>query len=426
MRKTFLSIMAAVLTAITLITILPYTSGKVEAATTYKYTSQGGGVPFVGSYLGNHVEYDNRYQYYYPENYSGSDLDVYFMFTGRSKFSSITEIENEDNTKTEEYLSKWVNNYGIKPFVLIVIKVHECCADGAIGKMNEYDYYHYVAEGPFEQLVGLVKNGHFSKAGARSNLYISGYSMGASAALFTATIHGSTYNFQGVGAFSPSMHFLSSNCNTAFYYNGWQNIPYPDLKYWFYSYGSLEDTPFKEHAEQYYQDICLTKSGVNATLSKIEYYDPTNKNDQHNWRLFRRELFTFIYSVNHDYKCPDINTINSANDINALVWSESTNEGDNYWTNHAIQEGNKVPENISEVQESYANTPTPEIYIVHYYVNGTEVCEARVQEGCPIPKYPSGLSGEYIWYYSKDTKAKQVDHSKGVYKDYNVNGTKIK
>ena len=428
MKKGILSLVAAIMTAITLITIIPFASSDVEAAT-YKYVHKDAGVVFEGSYLGNPVCYDNRYRYYYPENYSGQDLDVVFMFTGRGKIKSIDDIEKADNVDTDEYLSRWVNNYGIKPFVLIVIKVYECCNDGEVGLMNEWDYYHYVMEGPFEQLIGLVKNGKFSGtgAGSGSNFYVTGYSMGASSALLAGTVLDGKYNFKGIGAFSPSAHFLSSNCTTAYYSNGWQNVPYPDLDYWYYSYGSAEDTPFEEHAKEYYQDICLTKSGVNAKLVKTDYWDPTDFNEQHNWRLFRRELFSFLYSVNHDYKLPSTQTVDSANDLNALVWNEPTGE-EGYWgiVDDQGSNGGSGDGNIAEIEEAKSKAPATKYYKVDYYVDGSLVYTARIEENHPILKNPAGMPEKYkniTWYYSKDTQAKQVNYNKGITKDYSVNGT---
>ena len=425
MRKTFLSIMAAVLTAITLITIIPFTTGKVEAATTYK--ERNGSTPFEGSYFGNPVEYDIKFRYYYPENYNGSDADVVFLFHGQSKIDSIDKIEKADNEITEDYLSRWVNNYGVRPFVLIIPKIEEICNDGKENSMNEWDYRHFVEEGPLEQLISNVKRGDFVKAGANSNIYITGYSMGGSCSLYAATQLGAKYNFKGVGAFSPSFHFMSDYCESSFYYRGWGTVAYPNIDFWYFGYNSHESNVFKDNACRYYNDFCESFSDGRAKLNEFNYVDPTCFNDHHNWRLFRRELFTFLYCISHDYKSPDENTINSANDLNALIWVKSE-ESNDVWLNSDVEEwaSQQGNETIADIQEAKSKQPVPKYYTVHYYVDGTEVCSALVQENCPIPKYPCGLSGEYIWYYGKDTKARQVDYTKGVTKDYNVNGTKIK
>lgn len=435
MRKNLFRFMTAILAAITFIAIIPIASCNSNATTTYTYKRRQGGLYFEGSYFGNHVEYSNKYVYYYPENYSGNDADVLFLIHGMGGPDRI------EDPNMEQYLSNWVNNYAIRPVVVICPKILQICDDGKPKDMNIFDYKHFVLEGPMTQLLDAVKSGRFSKASSSSNLYLTGYSMGATCALYASTVLDGRYQFKGIGAFSPSVHFFGSNDHD-YYYRVNSSIPYrSNTDCYFFSYGTNESSEYRNNATSYYQDVHFKVPGVRNVLKGVDFYnevlapdqEPNEEPKQHQWSLFRKEVFAFLYYVNHNYNESLLinERILASDNLTGYVWPEPTESNSEYW-GPAIPEdnGNSGSQTIADVQQGNAQKPLPKYYTVSYYVNKTLVCTALVQENCPIPKYPSKMPAkyqkDYVWYYGVDAHARQVVYTNGVTRDTNVNGVKIK
>ena len=431
MKNTIISIMASIMTAIILVTIIPIASSSVNASTYYNYSSFTGGFYCEATIDEQLREYNSKYVCYYPENYNGNDLDVVFLIHGWSKADKII------NCGMENYLNYWVNECGIKPFVLIVPKVTQLYDDNDPDNkhVSEKDFKNFVDNGDLDQHINAIKKGNIRKAGSSSKIYISGYSMGGSCTLYAVTesIKNGSCPYTAAGIFSPSTHFMSSNDPTSYHYKGWGTVDFPKLDCYYFSYGNNEDDKYIEDARFYENEVRNFSHGSTTALQCVEFYDDSsveNEEKQHNWNLFRKEFLGFLFYINNNHQCANNGDILAADNF---MYGWGTSEEPQDWVNIDVEQGSeesswKQPENIAEVQQDLAKQDVA-VYIVTYYVNGNEVYKARVDEGCPIPKNPNGMPDKYkgyVWYYSKDTQAKQVDHGKGVYKDYNVNGVKVK
>ena len=276
MRKTFLSIMAAIMTAVILFTVIPIASNNVEAAGV-RYKRGTYGVP--------DDNYKNRGTVFFPEGSTNGSCRALIYIHGASGDEELLK-------DFESYLNKF---YGCFPeceqYVIIVPHLVKY----GNGKYSETDFMEFINGGHLDKLYSSILNHTFRQVDTSKSVMIAGHSMGGSAALAAASKY--WWRFDTVGALSPSMHFCNDFATNVFYRTS--DIPniglsnYSSSTY-FISYGKNEDSQFWANADRYFD---IVERQAPNSLSVL--YEWNLGGYAHGWPLFQRELFSFMYFVNH-------------------------------------------------------------------------------------------------------------------------------
>ncbi len=248
----------------------------------------------VGAAEENRATYNGFKKYslkYGNETYSGYALvpeeegqyPVHVIYCGTGGLQRWTTY------KFDKRYQKWVNNGYVKPAIIIM--------PGVARNGQKYDAG--VAGWEFELTVryqlgtlkeALLKTDFSSKIDASKDISISGYSMGGAAALLTGSLYPNLYPH--IGAFSASHTYYSSSDNTAWVRNKKEVVFSKSSRARrLLSYSKGEGDLCKNSAKLY--DSVTRQNGYS-----FKHY--ITKGYGHNVDLFYRQIFNYLYYLDHN------------------------------------------------------------------------------------------------------------------------------
>lgn len=188
-------------------------------------------------------------------------------------------------------MNKWISLGYIEPMVVFIPNIRQIKdVQWGIPDFGEFN-----SDGHCKALADQIMSGKISsKVDTKARLSISGYSMGGSVALHAGVIDPET--FVNVGAFSPSWCFYAADQG---YIKEQGKIVFstePDA-HLFLGYGAGEPSDFKSNADRY-RDIVKANKKNNTDLFKC-YTVPADCGG-HQWAVFKREFFCFLYFLRYD------------------------------------------------------------------------------------------------------------------------------
>jgi len=284
MNKTVVRFVSLVMTAVMVVLMIPVIKGNdVNAATAKAYT--GGLKPYTIT------ETYNEGWYIEPDA-PGKYPAVIFVH-GSGGPGPITK-------NIVSCMNKWVSLGYIDPMVVIIPNIQQL-------KDTQWgipDFGEFNSKGYCKALADKIMSGKLSsKVDKKAPLSISGYSMGGSVALHAGVINPET--FTNVGAFSPSWCFYAADQG---YIKDSKQIIFSTDKdaHLFIGYGEGEknesgSNDFKSNANRY-RDIIKANKVNNTDLFKT--YSVPEEIGGHQWKVFKREFFTFLYFLKYDIVAP--------------------------------------------------------------------------------------------------------------------------
>ena len=278
----------------------------VYAASSYTYTNM------VRKSIPLDEENGKTLDYYLVEPTSKGKYDVVILFSGLYGAGNL-----ESNFLY--HASKWMATRKIKPVVFVIPILEE---------FGNHKYFrNFVDEkingkARIEYLFDMIRDGSISsKANSKTNITVTGYSMGACAALYAGILYKDIV--KNVGALSPSYRTYNGT------ENGWITDP--------------EKLVFSDAPDSHlFMCASMVEKGVSSYTMyqnmqlylenfKTPFVTKTYSTGKHEMKLFQEEIFTFLYYVQHN-ELPNSSVIKAMNKTK-LKRSFITVNGKKYYLN---------------------------------------------------------------------------------------------
>ena len=211
-------------------------------------------------------------------------------------------------------MNKWVELGLIEPMVVIIPEI-----DKIIDKdWGETDFGDFVREGRMETILNMIKNNdanapYAAKVDQSRKYSVAGYSMGGALALYVGVYYKDL--FPNVCGGSPAYPFCSPGAGKKTYVTKESDVQFSSesCAHLVMGYGLKSDEDLHKGLAEKYLGMYNKYKGSNPNEFKMynEY------NGGHTWDTFKREIFYFLYYVNHDV-VPDAETIEQACGTNGL------------------------------------------------------------------------------------------------------------
>ena len=277
--KRFMSLIVTLVMAFTLLSMsmVSMTAGAADAKTysrIKKYSVDYGGQTYKGYIL-------------IPENCEGQKYEVVLVYCG------LGGLVRWDQYGFQNWMNKWVGNGYIKPCIFIspsVIDNGKDMASGIGSTPNEYNMF----ERNVRKQLGSMKEALLASEygqyiDARKNISVGGYSMGGCSSLLAGTLYPNLY--PNIASLSPSFPYYTDDGA------GWIKLK-KDVVFSkssrakrLLSIGKSEQEPFPSSYQRY---------EVTARNNGYRFKTYVSKKDGHNVNLFYREIFVFMYYLDHN------------------------------------------------------------------------------------------------------------------------------
>ncbi len=222
-----------------------------------------------------------------PDDCAGKKYDVVLVYCG------LGGLVRWDQYNFQNWLSKWVDNGYIKPCIFVSPSVIDNGKDMAAGIGSSASEYNMFERNVRKQLgnfkEALLKSQYGKYIDARKNISVGGYSMGACASIYAGTLYPNLY--PNIASLSPSFPYF---CDDG---SGWiktkKEVVFSKSSRAkrLLSIGKCETEPFLSSFQRY---------EVTARNNGYRFKTYVSKKDGHNVNLFYREIFVFMYYLDHN------------------------------------------------------------------------------------------------------------------------------